>query len=102
MIGNHAFSLLADGWAKGIRSFDAQKALAAMVHDANTQGPDSCRSIGRDGAEYYNKQGYVPYSSVRAQPSIAEATAKTLEYAYDDFRNPPPARAIGRQPEAEQ
>ena len=25
MIGNHAFSLLADGWVKGIRSFDAQQ-----------------------------------------------------------------------------
>ena len=40
MIGNHAFSLLADGWAKGIRSFDAQKAVTAMVHDANTQAPN--------------------------------------------------------------
>jgi predicted alpha-1,2-mannosidase len=102
MIGNHAFSLLADGWVKGIRSFDAQKALSAMMHDANTQGPDSCRSIGRDGAEYYNKQGYVPYSSVRGEPSFAEATAKTLEYAYDDFCAAQLARAIGRQPEAEQ
>jgi predicted alpha-1,2-mannosidase len=102
MIGNHAFSLLADGWAKGIRSFDAQKALTAMVHDANTQGPDNCRSIGRDGAEYYNKQGYVPYSSVRGEPSFAEATAKTLEYAYDDFCAAQLARAIGRTAEAEQ
>ena len=29
MIGNHAFSLLADGWMKGIHSFDAKKAVAA-------------------------------------------------------------------------
>ena len=71
MIGNHAFSLLADGWVKGIRSFDADKAVAAMVHDANTQAPDNCRSIGRDGAEYYDKLGYVPYSSVRGEPSFA-------------------------------
>ena len=54
MIGNHSFSLLADGWAKGIRGFDAKKAVAAMVHDANTQAPDFCRSIGRDGAQFYN------------------------------------------------
>ena len=101
MIGNHAFSLFADGWAKGIRGFDAQKALAAMVHDANTQGPDHCRSIGRDGAEFYNKIGYVPYSSVRGEPSFAEATAKTLEFAYDDFCAAQLARAIGRTAEAE-
>jgi predicted alpha-1,2-mannosidase len=102
MIGNHAFSLLADGWAKGIRSFDAQKAVAAMVHDANTQAPANCRAIGRDGAEYYNKLGYVPYSSVRGEPSFAEATAKTLEYAYDDFCAAQLARAIGHNAEAEQ
>jgi predicted alpha-1,2-mannosidase len=102
MIGNHAFSLLADGWAKGIRSFDANKAVAAMAHDANTQAPDSCHSIGRDGAKFYNELGYVPYSNVRGEPSVAEATAKTLEYAYDDFCAAQLARATGHQPEAEQ
>jgi predicted alpha-1,2-mannosidase len=102
MIGNHSFSLLADGWAKGIRGFDAQKAVAAMMHDANTQAPNNCRSIGRDGVEYYNKLGYVPYSSVRGEPSFAEAAAKTLEYAYDDFCAAQLARAIGRQAEAGQ
>lgn len=101
MIGDHAFSLLADGWAKGIRTFDPAKAVAAMVHDANTQGPNSCRSIGRDGADYYNKLGYVPYSYVRGQPSVPEATAKTLEYAYDDFCAGQLARAAGKTAEAE-
>ena len=96
MIGNHAFSLLADGWMKGIRSFDAQKAVSAMVHDANTQSPDFCRSIGRDGAEFYNSIGYVPYSNVRGdENSFREACAKTLEYAYDDFCAAQLAHAIG-------
>ncbi len=102
MIGNHAFSLLADGWAKGIRSFDPNKALAAMVHDANTQAPASCGSIGRDGAAYYDKIGYVPYSYQHGQPSFAEATAKTLEYAYDDFCAAQLARAVGNQQVAEE
>jgi predicted alpha-1,2-mannosidase len=102
MIGNHAFSLLADGWAKGIRSFDPEKALAAMKHDASNQGPDACRSIGRDGVDYYNKIGYVPYSNVRGEPSVAEATAKTLEYDYDDFCAAQLARAIGKTAEAEE
>ncbi|HOP96463.1 MAG TPA: GH92 family glycosyl hydrolase [Verrucomicrobiota bacterium] len=94
MIGNHAFSLLADAWVKGITNFDAGKAVEAMVHDANTQAPDHCRSIGRDGAEFYKKIGYAPY------PEVREATAKTLEYAYDDFCAAVLARAIGRDKEA--
>jgi len=94
MIGNHAFSLLTDAWVKGITNFDAGKALDAMIHDANTQGPDSCRSIGRDGAEFYKKLGYVPY------PEIGEATAKSLEYSYDDFCAGVLAKRIGRTQEA--
>ena len=101
MIGNHAFSLLADGWFKGIRSFDASKAVDAMVHDANSQGPDNCRSIGRDGAKFYQQIGYVPYSNVKGEPSVGEATAKTLEYSYDDFCAARLAQAAGKTEEAE-
>jgi predicted alpha-1,2-mannosidase len=92
MIGNHAFSLLVDGWFKGIRSFDPQKAVAAMVHDANAEGP--IHSVGRDGANYYNRLGYAPY------PGIRESGAKTVEYAYDDYCAAKLANAIGRDAEA--
>ena len=101
MIGNHAFSLLADGWVKGVRSFDPNRAVAAMLHDANTQAPDYCGSIGRDGAEYYNKLGYVPYSFVKGEPSVGEATAKSLEYSYDDFCAAQLAQVAGRTADAE-
>lgn len=94
MIGNHAFSLLTDAWVKGITNFDAGKAVKAMVHDATTQGPKHCPSIGRDGAEFYRKIGYAPY------PEIHEATAKSLEYAYDDFCAAQLAASIGRHQEA--
>jgi predicted alpha-1,2-mannosidase len=94
MIGNHAFSLFADAWVKGITNFDAGKAVEAMVHDANTQSPKNNRAIGRDGAEFYKKLGYAPY------PNVREATAKTLEYAYDDFCAAVLARSIGRNAEA--
>jgi len=100
MIGNHSFSLLADGWAKGIRSFDPDKAVTAMVHEAKTQAPRDCGAIGRDGAEYYHKIGYVPYSSNKNEPSFSEATAKTLEYAYDDFCLARVADAAGRKADA--
>lgn len=78
MVGNHAISLLADAWAKGIRTFDAGQALRAYHHEANNKGPWGPAN-GRDGFHFYNAIGYVPY------PEVREATAKTLEYAYDDF-----------------
>jgi predicted alpha-1,2-mannosidase len=78
MIGNHAISLLADAWAKGIRTFDPEQALKAYLHEATDKGPWGPAN-GRDGWKEYYQLGYVPY------PQYREATAKTLEYAYDDF-----------------
>jgi predicted alpha-1,2-mannosidase len=78
MIGNHAISLLADAWAKGIRTFDPEKALKAYAHEAMDKGPWGPAN-GRDGWREYFALGYVPY------PKYRESTAKTLEYAYDDF-----------------
>ena len=95
MIGNHSFSLFADAWVKGVRDFDAKKALDAMVNDANHQSPDFCNAIGRDGAEFYKKLGYAPY------PNVKEATAKTLEYAYNDFCGAVVGKARGGKDEQE-
>ncbi|MEO8416786.1 MAG: glycoside hydrolase family 92 protein, partial [Ginsengibacter sp.] len=78
MIGNHAISLLSDAWIKGIRTFDPEKALQAYLHEATNKGPWG-PSNGRDGWKEYYQLGFVPY------PQYREATAKTLEYAYDDF-----------------
>ena len=87
MIGNHAFSLLADAWVKGNRDFDARHALEAVKHDAHARGPIS--TLGRDGVKYYESLGYLP------TPEIREATAKTLEFAYDDYCAGVLARELG-------
>lgn len=78
MIGNNSISVLVDAWMKGIRSIDAEKALEAMIHQTESRH-ESISSVGRDGFEYYDGLGYVPY------PEVPEATAKTLEYAYADW-----------------
>lgn len=78
MVGNHAISLLADAWAKGLRTFDPDKALDAYFHEATNKGPWGPAN-GREGWKEYFTLGYVPY------PEVREGTAKTLEYAYDDF-----------------
>jgi predicted alpha-1,2-mannosidase len=88
MVGNHAASLLADAWVKGIRTFDPQKALGAMYHEATNKGPYG-PSNGRDGWKEYFTLGYVPY------PEYREAVAKTLEFCYDDFCAMQVARLTG-------
>lgn len=81
MIGNHAFSILTDAYVKGLK-VDEETALKAMYHDANAKGPFG-PSSGRCAAKEYWSLGYVPHD--RNHADTREATAKTLEYSYDDF-----------------
>lgn len=85
MIGNHAISLFADAWTKGVRTFDPNKALEAYFHQATNREPGQ----GRDGWQDYWTLGYVSY------PGTRESTAKTLEYTYDDWCAYNLAKAVG-------
>ena len=78
MIGNHAISLLLDGWVKGLRSFDPAQVLEAYRHEVTAVGPFG-GSNGRPEWEEFKTMGYVPY------PDGQMSVAKTLEYSYDDF-----------------
>jgi len=78
MIGSNSASIIADAYLKGLRGFDIKALYDGILNNANNAGPLS--SVGRLGADYYNKLGYVPYDV-----GINENTARTLEYAYDDF-----------------
>lgn len=77
MIGNNSASIVAEAYLKGGRGYDIETLWQALVHGANNAGPEG---TGREGVEYYNKLGYVPYDV-----KIGENAARTLEYAYDDF-----------------
>jgi len=78
MIGSNSASLIADAYIKGIRGYDIETLYQAILK--NTIGPGPVSSVGRLGADYYNKLGYVPYNT-----GINENAARTLEYAYADF-----------------
>jgi predicted alpha-1,2-mannosidase len=78
MVGNNSASVVSDAYIKGMRGYDIDKLWEAVVHGANNEGP--IQALGRNGVQYYNELGYVPYD-VR----VNENAAKTLEYAYDDF-----------------
>jgi predicted alpha-1,2-mannosidase len=71
MIGYHAVPVIADAYVKGIRGFNAERALNACVTTATRP---FYQGIGD-----YEKLGYVPEDKVGTSASI------TLEYAYDDY-----------------
>ncbi len=81
MIGYHAAAVIADAYMKGLRGYDAEAALGAMVASAEHA------SYG--GLGDYMRLGYVP---IDREP---EAASKTVEYAYDDWAIARMARAMG-------
>jgi predicted alpha-1,2-mannosidase len=83
MTGYHAVAIIADAYVKGVRGFDADKALNGMVSTA-TYGDYG------DLADYM-KLGYVPIDKE------VEAASKTQEYAYDDWTIAQMAKAMGKQ-----
>jgi len=89
MVGNNSASVVADAYLKGVRGQDMKVLYEALLHGANNAGP--LDAVGRTGAQYYNKLGYVPYDV-----KIKENAARTLEYAYDDFAIYQLAKALKR------
>ncbi len=93
MIGSNSASLIADSYLKGIRGYDIETLYEAILK--NTEGwNEQVTSVGRFGADYYNRLGYIPYNV-----DIRENTARTLEYAYADFCIWKLAKELGRPQE---
>ena len=86
MIGYHCIPVIADAYAKGIREYDTDKALAAMKHSANQN---------HFGLEAYKEKGFIDTGD---EP---ESASKTLEYAYDDWCISEMARLMGKKEEQE-
>ena len=70
MIGYHAIPVIVDAYAKGIRDYDANLALEAMVHSAMQDDL---------GLSWYKENGFIAASD---EP---ESVSKHLEYSYDDW-----------------
>lgn len=82
MIGNHAISVIADAWLKGIRGYDEKLAMEAMLD-----------------AAYWNHegmQGYQNHGAVMVEDDH-ESVSKTLEYAYNDYCIARMAEQLGYQ-----
>lgn len=81
MIGYHSVSVIADAYLKGLRGFDADLALEAMVASAMRDEP---------GLNAYRAQGYI------SSEDQSESVSRTLEYAYDDWCIAQMAKAMGK------
>jgi len=83
MPGYHSVSIITDAWLRGIRTFDGEKALQAMVASSNMRDKNS--SI------LYNDYGYVPADMKM------ESVSQTLEFAYDDWCIARMAESLGHE-----
>lgn len=70
MIGYHSVSVIADAFIKGIREYDALKAIRSML------GTTTIPELGKD---HFMNYGFM---STGDEP---ESVSKTLEYSYDDY-----------------
>lgn len=70
MIGFHSASVLTDAYLKGVRGFDAERALKAMV---------ATSEMNEFGKKSFLEQGII------ASDIESESVSKALEYAYDHY-----------------
>ena len=82
MIGYHPVSVIADAWLRGIRGFDGERALKAMVESSNKHNVNA--------SDLYNQYGWIP-----ADLKI-ESVSQTLEFAYDDWCIARMAESLGK------
>ena len=91
MEASHEIALIVGAYQKGIRDFDVQTALKAMIHQQTTPGVVTPENgfAGNKFFESYMKLGYVPTEEGQV--------SNTLEYAYDDWCVAQFAKALGNE-----
>lgn len=82
MIGYHSASVIAEAYMKGIRDFDAEHALEAMVVSSNKN---------RKGSAEYVANGFIPANR------RSESVSCALEYSYNDWCIAQMAKALGKE-----
>ena len=95
MIGSNSAVNIADAYLKGITDIDIDTLYEAIVKNAQVDEGRPVSSVGREGVDYYNELGYVPYDV-----GIHENAARTLEYAFADFNIYRLAERLGKTDDA--
>jgi predicted alpha-1,2-mannosidase len=79
MVGSNSTSIIASAWLNGVKNIDINTLWDGMYKNAY-EAHQSITSVGRAGAQDYDRLGYVPNDT-----KVRESAARTLEYAYADF-----------------
>ena len=90
MVGDSMDVVFATSYALGVRNFDAEAALRAMVLGASDPAALSGKHHPREGLSDYLRLGYV-------STSTSGAASVTLEYATDDYAIAQLALALGHK-----
>lgn len=85
MVANHGVPVIAEAYRKGFRGFDADRAFEAIKRTQTASHPQ------KSHWEIYDRYGYFPTDSIRA-----ESVSSTLETAYDDYAAADMASLLGR------
>lgn len=96
MIGSNSAINIADAYLKGVTDIDIDTLYQAALKNAEVNDGRPVSSVGREGVNYYNTLGYVPYDV-----DINENAARTLEYAFADFNLYKLAERLGKKKDAE-
>lgn len=103
MNGDPALIVINDTWQKGIRDFDAEDALCAMIH--NARETYRCDEADRKGVEYIRKAkdvywqygGYIPQDYKDHGGDVWGVVATTEEYNLADWNLAQFARSLGKE-----
>jgi len=99
MIGDHAGTMIADAYLKGITDFNTDTAYYYMRRNAfdNPSMDEYKDGKGRRALKSYMKYGYIPLQDkVPYAFHKEEQVSRTLEYAMDDYALGQFAKATGR------
>ena len=92
MIGSNSAPIIVDAFLKGnMAKKDEEVLFEAILKNAEVEEGRPASSVGREGLNYYNALGYVPYNV-----NVNENVARTLEYAYADFTIAQMAKKMGK------
>jgi len=99
MIGYHAVPVIVDAYVKGLRDYDLEKAMEAVVFSStyDDQKPipyntDQVKQALMPKAKLYNAtQGYIPADLEK------KSVSKALEFAYNDWTIATMARGMGNE-----
>lgn len=96
MVGSNSAVNIGDAYVKDVGDFDIETLYEAIIKNATVEEGRPVSSVGREGVDYYNELGYVPYDV-----DINENAARSLEYAFADFNIYQIARKLGKEKDAE-